>query len=74
MDIMEKDTISQALNQCLCNFVALAESEALARYETEVSRRRWLDELGRLRVWSGNIGAHQSGQSSWIIVSAMRPI
>ncbi|KAL3438883.1 hypothetical protein BDV09DRAFT_191589 [Aspergillus tetrazonus] len=64
MDIMEKDTISQALNQCLCNFVALTESEALARYETEVSRRRWLDELGRLRVWSRNIGAHQSGQSS----------
>ncbi|KAL4820493.1 hypothetical protein BDW67DRAFT_95799 [Aspergillus spinulosporus] len=61
---MGKDTISQALNQCLRNFTALTESEALARYEPEVSRRRWLDELGRLRVWSGNIGAHQSGQSS----------
>jgi hypothetical protein len=61
---MGKDTISQALNQCLRNFTAVTESEALARYETEVPRRRWLDELGRLRVWSGNIGAHQSGQSS----------
>ncbi|KAL4740621.1 hypothetical protein BDV11DRAFT_168916 [Aspergillus similis] len=61
---MGKDTISQVLNQCLRNFTTLTESEALARYESEVSRRRWLDELGRLRVWSGNIGAHQSGQSS----------
>lgn len=24
----------------------------------------WADELGRLRVWAANIGAHQNGQSS----------
>lgn len=24
----------------------------------------WRDELGRLRIWAANIGAHQSGQSS----------
>ncbi|KAL4911001.1 hypothetical protein BDW74DRAFT_4707 [Aspergillus multicolor] len=59
-----KDTISQVLNQCLRDFTALTESEALNRYEAEIPRRRWLDELGRLRVWSGNIGAHQAGQSS----------
>ena len=25
---------------------------------------RWQDELGRLRLWAANIGAHQTGQSS----------
>ncbi|EEA19561.1 hypothetical protein TMatcc_009696 [Talaromyces marneffei ATCC 18224] len=59
-----KDTISQLLNQCLREFAAITDSESVVRYETEVSHRRWLDELGRLRVWSGNIGAHQTGQSS----------
>ncbi|KAF3397311.1 hypothetical protein DPV78_007972 [Talaromyces pinophilus] len=59
-----KDTISQLLNQCLRDFTAITDSQSLFRYETEVSHRRWLDELGRLRVWSGNIGAHQTGQSS----------
>ncbi|KAL4912145.1 hypothetical protein BDW62DRAFT_195332 [Aspergillus aurantiobrunneus] len=64
MDHAMKDAISQVLNQCLRDFSGLTESGTLARYESEVSRRRWLDELGRLRVWSGNIGAHQVGQSS----------
>lgn len=59
-----KDTISQLLNQCLRDFTAITDSQSLVRYETEVSHRRWLDQLGRLRVWSGNIGAHQTGQSS----------
>ncbi|KAL4929904.1 uncharacterized protein BDV17DRAFT_51795 [Aspergillus undulatus] len=58
------DTISQVLNQCLRDFATVTDSEALARYESEVSRRWWLDEIGRLRVWAGNIGAHQVGQSS----------
>ncbi|EED18570.1 conserved hypothetical protein [Talaromyces stipitatus ATCC 10500] len=58
------DTISKVLNQCLKDFTALTTSDDLTRYETEVPHRRWLDELGRLRVWSGNIGAHQVGQSS----------
>lgn len=59
-----KDTISQVLKQCLREFTALTDSDILNHYETEVPRRRWLDELGRLRVWSGNVGAHQMGQSS----------
>jgi hypothetical protein len=45
-------------------FVELIDSEWLAQFETEVSVRKWEDELGRLRVWAANIGAHQSGQSS----------
>lgn len=59
-----EDSISQLLNQCLRDFTVITDSESLVRCETEVSHRRWLDELGRLRVWSGNIGAHQTGQSS----------
>jgi hypothetical protein len=61
---MATDSIAHTLNKCHRNFVALTASDGLTRYEAEVSRQRWLDELGRLRVWSGNIGAHQQGQSS----------
>ncbi|KAL2787007.1 hypothetical protein BJX66DRAFT_311791 [Aspergillus keveii] len=61
---MVTDSIAHTLNECLRNFAALTASDDLARYEAEVSRQRWLDELGRLRIWSGNIGAHQQGQSS----------
>lgn len=42
----------------------MTSSGTLARYDNEVSKNRWLDELGRLRIWAGNIGAHQIGQSS----------
>jgi hypothetical protein len=56
--------ISSSLKSCLKLFVELIESERLAQFETEVSVRKWEDELGRLRVWAANIGAHQSGQSS----------
>lgn len=34
------------------------------RSEQDVSLNSWTDELGRLRVWAANIGAHQTGQSS----------
>ncbi|KAJ5953007.1 uncharacterized protein N7479_011420 [Penicillium vulpinum] len=57
-------TIATALNQCLKQLTESTSSGALARYENEVSQRRWSDELGRLRIWAGNIGAHQTGQSS----------
>ncbi|KAI4276260.1 MAG: hypothetical protein L6R38_005709 [Xanthoria sp. 2 TBL-2021] len=33
-------------------------------YEDEVAAASWIDELGRLRIWAGNVGAHQSGPSS----------
>ena len=33
-------------------------------YEGVLSSTTWSDELGRLRVWAANIGAHQTGQSS----------
>lgn len=56
--------IAAALNECLKEFTELTNSGALTRYNNEVSKHRWLDELGRLRIWAGNIGAHQTGQSS----------
>ncbi|KAL8911554.1 MAG: hypothetical protein Q9172_007653 [Xanthocarpia lactea] len=33
-------------------------------YEFEVPAASWMDELGRLRIWAGNVGAHQTGPSS----------
>lgn len=56
--------ISSNLNSCLKELAGLIASDSLARYESEVPLRRWKDELGRLRVWAANIGAHQVGQSS----------
>lgn len=35
-----------------------------AEIDGDVPTSLWKDELGRLRVWAGNIGAHQSGQAS----------
>ncbi|KAJ5153674.1 uncharacterized protein N7500_009113 [Penicillium coprophilum] len=57
-------SIATVLIQCLKEFAESISSGALARYENEVSQPRWSDELGRLRIWAGNIGAHQTGQSS----------
>lgn len=42
----------------------LAHSGNLAKYESEVPEPLWEDELGRLRVWAANIGAHRTDQSS----------
>lgn len=56
--------ISSNLNSCLKELAGLIASDSLARYESEVPLRRWKDELGQLRVWAANIGAHQVGQSS----------
>ncbi|KAL4929581.1 uncharacterized protein BDV17DRAFT_58225 [Aspergillus undulatus] len=57
-------TISSVLKVCLKQFNHLIGSESLSRFDEEISVRRWQDELGRLRVWAANIGAHQTGQSS----------
>jgi hypothetical protein len=55
--------ISSVVVQCLRNLGQLV-SEDLSSFESEVSPALWKDELGRLRVWAANIGAHQTGQSS----------
>ena len=45
------------------NFIRAIQELDKERPE-ELSISSWEDELGRLRMWAGNIGAHQSGQSS----------
>jgi hypothetical protein len=57
-------TISLVLVNCLRQFNSLIARDDLASHESEVPTNLWSDELGRLRVWAANIGAHQSGQSS----------
>lgn len=55
--------ISSVVVQCLKDLSRLV-SEDLSSFASEVPPALWKDELGRLRVWAANIGAHQTGQSS----------
>ncbi|OQE23428.1 hypothetical protein PENFLA_c011G00274 [Penicillium flavigenum] len=55
--------ISSVVVQCLKDLGRFV-SENLSSFASEVSPALWQDELGRLRVWAANIGAHQTGQSS----------
>ncbi|KAK4944486.1 hypothetical protein LTR10_016160 [Elasticomyces elasticus] len=57
-------SISSELIDCLRLFNALISRDDLASHATEVPTRLWTGELGRLRLWAANIGAHQSGESS----------
>ncbi|KAJ5920387.1 hypothetical protein N7516_011245 [Penicillium verrucosum] len=56
--------ISELLQSCLRQFLLLINSDTLANHTGEVPLQEWRDELGRLRVWAANIGAHQTRQSS----------
>ncbi|KAJ5509451.1 hypothetical protein N7527_011594 [Penicillium freii] len=56
--------ISELLQGCLHQFLSLINSGTLADHTEEVPLQEWTDELGRLRVWAANIGAHQTRQSS----------
>lgn len=59
-------SISATLIPCLKSFNQIQEivEQSQYDYEEDVSSVSWTDELGRLRVWAANIGAHQTGQSS----------
>ncbi|ERF73256.1 hypothetical protein EPUS_03088 [Endocarpon pusillum Z07020] len=57
-------SIASSLIPCLRNFNNLVARDELNAHEAEVPRIAWNDELGRLRIWAANIGAHQTGQSS----------
>lgn len=57
-------SIASSLIPCLRNFNNLVARDELNAHESEVPRAAWNDELGRLRIWAANIGAHQTGQSS----------
>ncbi|KAJ6032215.1 hypothetical protein N7540_002947 [Penicillium herquei] len=56
-------TISELVQSCFAQFNSIIKSEPLVDC-TEVPLQDWRDELGRLRVWAANIGAHQTRQSS----------
>ncbi|KAJ5711453.1 hypothetical protein N7488_005609 [Penicillium malachiteum] len=56
-------SISELVQGCFTQFNSLIKSETLIHC-TEVHLQDWRDELGRLRVWAANIGAHQTRQSS----------
>lgn len=56
-------SISDIVIQRLKHFTRLFGEESLEE-RLDVSPALWEDELGRLRVWAANIGAHQTGQSS----------
>ena len=57
------DSIASSLISSLRLFNSLVGQHRIKTI-TEVPLPAWNDELGRLRVWAANIGAHQSGQSS----------
>ena len=56
--------IAVVVIDCLKKLKSLILSDKLERYGSEVREARWKDELGRLRVWAANIGAHQTGNLS----------
>ena len=59
-------SISKAITSCLELFRKICDTfgGSAAFCQDDVSAVAWTDELGRLRVWAANIGAHQTGQSS----------
>ena len=56
-------TSYDACRRAFDDFVEFIEDPTTKNPE-ELRVQTWRDELGRLRMWAGNIGAHQSGQSS----------
>jgi hypothetical protein len=56
--------ISSVAISCLKELKVITSSDDLNVYSADVPQTLWQDELGRLRVWAANIGAHQVGQSS----------
>ncbi|CAF9921052.1 MAG: hypothetical protein ALECFALPRED_001699 [Alectoria fallacina] len=59
-------SISSLIIACLKSFNEFIEETG--RFQEEnvggLAASAWKDELGRLRMWAANIGAHQTGQSS----------
>ena len=59
-------SISSLIQPCLQTYGSLIEDLRVSAFADEDARLcvLWKDQLGRLRVWTANIGAHQTGQSS----------
>lgn len=61
------ETISSSIIACLRYFNAFIEEiQQYSGHEKPegLHVQTWKDELGRLRMWAANIGAHKTGQSS----------
>lgn len=60
-------SINSNLTACLNSFDQLKArmEQPDYRHETEVPLGSWIDESYRLRVWALNVGAYQTGQSSF---------
>ena len=58
--------IAQQVRACLKEFqtVIASFSKALSDIKAKLPQAGLVDELGRFRVWSGNVGAHRGGRSS----------
>ena len=56
-------SVSALVVPCLKNLNRVVSAD-LSSFESEVAPALWKDEMGRLRVWAANIGAHKTGQSS----------
>ncbi|KAJ5048809.1 hypothetical protein NUH16_007319 [Penicillium rubens] len=56
-------TVPDLVQSCIVQFSSLIASDGLTKHILEVPLQAWRDELGRLRVWAGNI-AQGTGQSS----------
>ena len=56
--------VSVILRESFFKFDDILLLPALTEHENEVSLQKWRDELGRIRVWAANIGAHQTGTLS----------
>lgn len=61
---MSNTSISAVLVDALKAFNGLTSNIELKVHASEVPTEAWADELGRVRIWAQNIGAHQTGQSS----------
>ena len=58
-------SIATRVNECLQAFKAVLQHvKSLADQDANTVQDDFNDELGRFRVWAGNIGAHRTGQSS----------
>ncbi|CAO1606292.1 hypothetical protein XANCAGTX0491_009791 [Xanthoria calcicola] len=58
--------LSSLVLSCLRSFGELVREIEASQYgyEDQVPAASWIDELGRLRIWAGNVGAHRNGPSS----------
>lgn len=60
------NSISLAVSTCFKKFSQIKAQVKRPDYinEDDVGAIAWVDEMGRLRIWAANIGAHQKDQSS----------